>query len=185
VGSPTPLGTMRLGKRTGNRMPKIEDFVPFAGMEALVFGGWDAFLGDAYEAAVQAGVLEKEYPNAVRDQLTGTRPFPAVCDPSTSPGSLDREAAHTRGHGSLGEASEQIRGTLVPLRSRTAPTRSCSGRLLLDGPLHPAPITAPNAGMKATRDASGRAAIAGRDRLRRVCPFCFVRAYDASTVAST
>src|SRR5215216_5611931 len=50
VGSLTQMGTMRLGKRTEGRVPKINDFVPLAEMEDLVFGGWDAFPDDAYEA---------------------------------------------------------------------------------------------------------------------------------------
>src|SRR3712207_533083 len=76
VGSLTQLGTIRLGKRTENRVPKIKDFVPLSGMEDLVFGGWDAFPNDAYEAAVTAGVLEKEHLNAVREELKEVRPFP-------------------------------------------------------------------------------------------------------------
>src|SRR5919199_5259039 len=59
VGSLTQLGTIRLGKRTENRVPKIKEFVPLAGLEDLVFGGWDAFPDDAYEAAAVAGGLWK------------------------------------------------------------------------------------------------------------------------------
>src|SRR5918997_6855198 len=81
VGSLTQLGTIRLGKRTEDRVPKIKDFVPLTGLEDLVFGGWDAFPDDAYEAAVLAGVLEKEHLNAVREELKEVRPFPAVFNP--------------------------------------------------------------------------------------------------------
>src|ERR687885_1358162 len=80
VGSLTQLGTVRLGKRTEDRIPKIKDFVPLTEMEDLVFGGWDAFPDDAYEAAVAAGVLEKEHLNAVREELREVRPLPAVFD---------------------------------------------------------------------------------------------------------
>src|SRR5215211_5504834 len=75
VGSLTQLGTIRLGKRTENRVPKIQKFVPLVGLDDLVFGGWDAFPDDAYEAAALAGVLEKEHLNAVRDELKAVRPF--------------------------------------------------------------------------------------------------------------
>jgi Myo-inositol-1-phosphate synthase len=75
VGSLTQLGTVRLGKRTEDRVPKIKDFVPLSGMEDLVFGGWDAFPDDAYEAAVAAGVLNKEHLNAVQDELLEVRPI--------------------------------------------------------------------------------------------------------------
>src|SRR5215207_432919 len=65
VGSLTQLGTIRLGKRTEDRAPRIRDFVPLDGLDDLVFDGWDAFPADAYEAAAVAGVLEKEHLNAV------------------------------------------------------------------------------------------------------------------------
>ena len=60
VGSLTQMGTIRLGKRTDNRVPLIKDFVPLAKLEDLVFGAWDIFEDSAYEAAMHAGVLEKD-----------------------------------------------------------------------------------------------------------------------------
>ena len=59
IGSVTQLSTIRLGKRTDANTPKIKDFVPLAGLEDLVFGGWDIFEENCYEAALHAGVLEK------------------------------------------------------------------------------------------------------------------------------
>src|SRR6059058_723914 len=43
IGSLTQLGTIRLGKRTDGRTPAVKDFVPLAGLDDLVFGGWDIF----------------------------------------------------------------------------------------------------------------------------------------------
>ncbi|HWS54893.1 MAG TPA: inositol-3-phosphate synthase, partial [Pyrinomonadaceae bacterium] len=60
VGSLTQMGTIRLGKRTENRSPLIKDFVPLASLEDIVFGAWDIFPDSAYEAALTAGVLEKD-----------------------------------------------------------------------------------------------------------------------------
>ena len=59
VGSLTQLGTIRLGKRTERRVPKIHDFVPLAHLDDLVFGGWDIYEDNCYESALKAGVLEK------------------------------------------------------------------------------------------------------------------------------
>src|SRR2546423_14449327 len=56
IGSLTQMGTVRLGKRTDNRVPLIKDFVPLARLEDLVFGAWDIFEDSAYEAAMHAGV---------------------------------------------------------------------------------------------------------------------------------
>ncbi len=58
VGSLTQLGTIRLGKRTEGRTPKINEFVPLAKLDDIVFGGWDVFPDDAYQAAAKAGVLD-------------------------------------------------------------------------------------------------------------------------------
>jgi myo-inositol-1-phosphate synthase len=78
IGSLTQMGTIRLGKRTENRTPMIKDFVPLAGLDNLVFGGWDLFKDNTYEAAVKAGVLEKALLDQVKDFLVGIRPMPAV-----------------------------------------------------------------------------------------------------------
>ena len=106
VGSLTQLGTIRLGKRTENRVPRIKEFVSLAGLEDMVFGGWDAFPDDAYEAATVAGVLEKEHLNAVREELKGIEPFPAVFDPRYV---AKLGATHKKSYGTLREAAEQVR----------------------------------------------------------------------------
>ncbi len=80
IGSVTQMGTIRLGKRTENRVPRIKDFVPLADLNDLVFGGWDIFEENCYEAAVQAGVLEKSLLDQVRSELESIRPWKAVFD---------------------------------------------------------------------------------------------------------
>src|SRR5467141_2639379 len=57
IGSLTQMGTIRLGKRTDGRSPKIKEFVPLAGLNALVFTGWDIFEDNMFDAASNAGVL--------------------------------------------------------------------------------------------------------------------------------
>ena len=79
-GSLTQIGTIRLGKRTDNRVPKIKDFVPLAGMDDLVFGGWDIFEDNVYQAAVNAGVLDKALLDQIRPELEAIRPMKAVFD---------------------------------------------------------------------------------------------------------
>ena len=79
-GSLTQMGTIRLGKRTENRVPAISEFVPLAEMEDLVFGGWDIFRDDAYDAAIKAGVLQKELLDQIKPFLKGIRPMKAVFD---------------------------------------------------------------------------------------------------------
>lgn len=78
VGSYTQMGTIRLGKRTENRLPKINDFVPLASLDSLVFGGWDIFEDNAYEAAMKAGVLEPQLLNELKNELSAVKPMKAV-----------------------------------------------------------------------------------------------------------
>lgn len=81
IGSLTELGTIRLGKRTEGRSPKIRDFVPLAGLDDLAFAAWDIFEDDAYEAAVKAGVLERSLLDQFKGELSAIRPLPAVFYP--------------------------------------------------------------------------------------------------------
>jgi myo-inositol-1-phosphate synthase len=80
IGSLTQMGTVRLGKRTDGRSPLIKDFVPLASLDDVVFGGWDIFEDNAYEAAKTAGVLEPALLDQVRPELEKIRPMPAVFD---------------------------------------------------------------------------------------------------------
>ena len=78
VGSLTQMGTIRLGKRFEYRIPQIKEFVPLTHLDDLVFGGWDVLGDDCYQAAVQAGVLERQHLEEVHSFLEGLKPWPAV-----------------------------------------------------------------------------------------------------------
>ena len=80
IGSLTQLATIRLGKRTDGRSPYIKDFVPLAGLNDLVFGGWDIYEDTAYEAAQNAQVLEKSLLEQVKEPLQAIKPMKAVFD---------------------------------------------------------------------------------------------------------
>ena len=80
IGSLTQMGTIRLGKRTEGRSPKISEVVPLASLDDLVFGGWDIFEDDCYAAAKTAGVIEPALLEKVRPELEKIRPWPAVFD---------------------------------------------------------------------------------------------------------
>ena len=80
VGSLTQLGTIRLGKRTEGRTPKINEFVPLAKLDDIVFGGWDVFPDDAYQAASKAGVLEAKDLSKVQKFLKTIKPMKAAFD---------------------------------------------------------------------------------------------------------
>ena len=76
----TQLGTIRLGKRTEDKSPKINDFVSLAGLNDIVFGGWDIFEEDMYSAAKNSGVLKNEDLEPIKDFLSAIKPMKAVFD---------------------------------------------------------------------------------------------------------
>jgi myo-inositol-1-phosphate synthase len=80
VGSLTQMGTIRLGKRTEARVPRIKDFVPLAKLDDIVFGGWDVYPDNAYEAAKKAGVLETSDLDKVKKFLGAIKPMKAAFD---------------------------------------------------------------------------------------------------------
>ncbi|MDQ2774307.1 MAG: inositol-3-phosphate synthase [Acidobacteriota bacterium] len=80
IGSLTQLGTIRLGKRTEGRTPRIKDFVPLASLESLVFGTWDIYEDNGYEAATRARVLEQPLLDKLKEPLSAIKPMKAVFD---------------------------------------------------------------------------------------------------------
>jgi myo-inositol-1-phosphate synthase len=80
IGSMTQMGHIRLGKRTDGRQPLIKNFVPIAGLDQLVFGGWDPIDDNAYEAARKAGVLPQTLLDQLEPELSAIAPMPAVFD---------------------------------------------------------------------------------------------------------
>ncbi|MBI1356324.1 MAG: inositol-3-phosphate synthase [Acidobacteria bacterium] len=78
IGSLSQMSRIRLGKRTENRNPLIREFVPLAGLDQLVFGGWDIYEDNCYEAALKAGVLSPEHRETVRPLLESIAPMKAV-----------------------------------------------------------------------------------------------------------
>ncbi|HOB53144.1 MAG TPA: inositol-3-phosphate synthase [Acidobacteriota bacterium] len=79
-GSMTQMDTIRLGKRTEKRSPLVKEFLPLAGLDQLVFGGWDIFEDTAYESAVHAGVVSNDHLLPLREEMEAIRPMPAVFD---------------------------------------------------------------------------------------------------------
>lgn len=80
IGSLTQMGHIRLGKRTENRNPKIKEFVPLADLNDIVFGGWDVYEDNVFEAASNAQVLEAGLLHAVKAELEAIKPMKAAFD---------------------------------------------------------------------------------------------------------
>ncbi len=106
VGSLTQLATIRLGKRNENRFPKIKDVVPLANLSDLVFGGWDIFEENIYEAAKHAEVLKKEDIDVVKGELEAIKPMKAVFDQDF----VKRlHGTHVKAEATRWELTEQLR----------------------------------------------------------------------------
>ncbi len=80
IGSYTQLGRIRLGKRTENRYASVKDLVPLAALDQIVFGGWDIFAENAYEAATHAKVLDRDLLEQLKEPLSKIKPMKAVFD---------------------------------------------------------------------------------------------------------
>ncbi|HEX5034137.1 MAG TPA: inositol-3-phosphate synthase, partial [bacterium] len=80
IGSLTQLGHIRLGKRTDKKNPLVKDFVPISQLEDLVFGAWDIFPDNAYEAASKAGVLNQSDLDPIKDVLSQVKPMAGAFD---------------------------------------------------------------------------------------------------------
>src|SRR5690349_8398698 len=82
IGSLTQMGTIRLGKRTDGKTPKINDYIALAQLDQIEFGGWDIFIDNAYEAATRAGVLDQRLLDQLKEELEQVKPMPAVFEQS-------------------------------------------------------------------------------------------------------
>src|SRR5678815_2937393 len=78
IGSLTQLGHIRIGKRTDGKSPAISDYVSLAKLDDIVFGGWDIFPDNAYQAAARAGVLDLRLLEQLKPELEAITPMPAV-----------------------------------------------------------------------------------------------------------
>jgi myo-inositol-1-phosphate synthase len=120
IGSLTQMGTIRLGKRTEGRSPKIKDFVPLANLKDIVFTGWDLFEDDAYESAMHAGVLEKELLNQIKPFLRSIKPRKAVFDRNYV---KKLDGKHVKKGKNKRDLAEQLRADIRDFRKKSGADR--------------------------------------------------------------
>lgn len=115
IGSLTQLGTIRLGKRFEHRSPKVKDFVPLAGLEDLVFGGWDLYEANGYEAALYARVLKREHLDPIKDFLGGIVPMKAVFDRRFV---KNLDGKHVKEAKNLRDRLDQVKADIAEFKAR-------------------------------------------------------------------
>ena len=69
VGSMTQYDKIRVGSGDDKKYLKYNEIVPLAKLDDIVFGAWDVFPVNAYEAAVTAEVLNEKDIEPVKDEL--------------------------------------------------------------------------------------------------------------------
>jgi myo-inositol-1-phosphate synthase len=120
IGSLTQMGTIRLGKRYEYRIPSIRDFVPLASLDDLVFGGWDIFPDNCYEAALQARVLKTEDLEPTRPFLEKLQPWPAVFNQAFV---RSLNGSHVKAEPSHLELVEGVRADIDTFRKKNGVSR--------------------------------------------------------------
>lgn len=80
IGSFSQMGRLE-GTKSRTDGPLIREALPLVDLDDLVFGGWDIFEENCYQAACQANVLEARHLDPIREELAAIEPMPAVFDP--------------------------------------------------------------------------------------------------------
>ena len=80
VGAMTQYDKIRIGKGNDKKYLHYKDIVPLADLNDIVFGTWDVYPQNAYQAAVYAEVLKREDIDPVKDELEKIVPLKAAFD---------------------------------------------------------------------------------------------------------
>ena len=121
IGSLTQLQTIRVGERSRNKNPLIKDLLPLAGLDDIVFAGWDVFADSAYEAARRAEVLQPHDLEPLKDFLHDIKPMKAAFD-----GSYVRrlDGPNVKSENSKRALAEALRQDIRTAMSKTGATRA-------------------------------------------------------------
>ncbi|MBQ2878337.1 MAG: inositol-3-phosphate synthase [Bacteroidaceae bacterium] len=82
IGSFACEGIMRLGKGSDKIYKEVKHILPIAPLHDIVFGAWDIYEDNGYEAAVKANVLRSSDIDPIKDELTQIQPYKALFDKS-------------------------------------------------------------------------------------------------------
>lgn len=80
IGSMTQYDKIRVGRGKDKQYKHYGEIVPLANLNDIVFGAWDAYPQNAYDAAINAEVLKEKDINPVKDELEKIVPMKAAFD---------------------------------------------------------------------------------------------------------
>ena len=78
IGSFACDGIMRLGRGSDKVYKEVKHIVPIAPLTDIVFGAWDIYEDDAYDAAIKADVLKQRDIDPVAEELHAIKPIKAL-----------------------------------------------------------------------------------------------------------
>ena len=78
IGSFACDGIMRLGQGSEKIYKEVKHILPIASLDDVVFGAWDIYEDDAYDAAIKADVLKQRDIDPVADELHAIKPYTAL-----------------------------------------------------------------------------------------------------------
>jgi myo-inositol-1-phosphate synthase len=80
IGSMTQMDKIRVGRGDEKKYLKYQDIAPLAKLDDIVFGTWDVYPQNAYQAAMYAQVLQEKDIAPVRQELEQIVPMKAAFD---------------------------------------------------------------------------------------------------------
>ena len=80
IGAFTQYGKVRVGRGDGKQYKAVRDMVPLANLDDIVFGTWDVYPQNAFQAAMYAAVLDERDILPVKGELEQIVPMKAAFD---------------------------------------------------------------------------------------------------------
>lgn len=106
IGSFACDGIMRLGKGADKIYKEVKNILPIAKLDDIVFGAWDIYEDNGYEAAKKANVLRSSDIDPIKEELKAIRPYKALFDKSYA---TNIDGPNIKGNGTRWELTEQLR----------------------------------------------------------------------------
>ena len=100
----------------------IKDIVPLANLNDVVFGGWDIFPDNLYDAALYADVLKEKDLRGVKDELEAIKPMPAAFDHNWA---KRLNGTYIKNAADRSEMIEQIRNDIRQFKAENQCDRVC------------------------------------------------------------
>lgn len=110
-------GIMRLGKGADKVYKEVKHIIPIADLNDIVFGAWDLYEDDAYDAAIKAGVLRQADIEPVKDELKAIRPYKALFDKSYA---TNIDGPNVKTGETRWELTEQLRNDIKEFKEKNS-----------------------------------------------------------------